>query len=123
MQAPAFAGRQAHELDLIGLGDGADHFRYGGEDLRACFVGVVDLLLWDHLGVDALALDVVRKAHHGAFHDPFTFVDGVLDLGRAETVTAHVDHIVHTTDDVVVAFAVAACAMPSVVSTKAALVS
>jgi hypothetical protein len=34
-------------------------------------------------------------------------VDGVLDLGGAEAVAAHVDHIVHATDDAVAAVGIA----------------
>ena len=38
----------------------------------------------DHVRIDALALDVVRVAHHRALHHALRLVDRVLDLGRAE---------------------------------------
>jgi len=83
--------------------------RVGPRRWAAVVVGFIG----DDEGVNTLPLDVVRVAHHGAFDHAEVHVDGVFDLGRADAVPGHVEHVVHPARDAVVAVLVAQTAVPS----------
>src|SRR5262249_33859584 len=61
--------------------------------------------------VDALPLDVVRIADHGGFRALRMRDERALDLGGAEPVSGHVDHVVDPAGDPVVAVFVAPTAV------------
>src|SRR3954452_19203414 len=53
------------ELNLVGRSDWADLLAHPGDELLAQILGWLDARHQGHIGVDALALDVVREADHG----------------------------------------------------------
>jgi hypothetical protein len=69
------------------------------------------------VGVDALALDVVREADHGGFRDGLVFVDRAFDFGRAEAVAGDVQHVVDAAGDPVITVLVAPAAVAGEVFT------
>src|SRR5712671_1837010 len=95
-------------LQQIGRGDRADLLAHPLHQLAAqLFVR----LLVDpqrHIGVDALALDVVRIADDGRLGDLRVGDQRALDLGGAEAVAGDVDHIVDPAGDPIEAVGVAA---------------
>ena len=102
--ARARLGQARRELDAVRAGDVADLgvdldanlLAQCGDPFRGVGQGAV---LEDHVGVDRLALDGVRVADDGALGHGGVRIDGVLNLGSAETVAAHVDHVVDPADD------------------------
>ena len=64
-----------------------------------------------HIGVDALALDVVRIADDGGFRHLRMRDQRALDFGRAHAVARHVDDVVDAAGDPVIAVRVAAAAV------------
>src|SRR5262249_38738351 len=98
-------------LDDVGLGERADLAAHVLDQLPAQSVG---RLRSDHqgdVGVDALALDLVRVADHGGLGHGRVADQGALDLGGAEAVAGDVDHVVDAAGDPVVAVLVAAAAV------------
>jgi hypothetical protein len=69
------------------------------------------------IGIDALALDVVRVADHGGLGD-LRAHQRAFDLGRAHAVTGDVDHVVDAAGDPVVAVLVAAAAVAGEVDAR-----
>ena len=63
------------------------------------------------IGVDALALDVVRIADHGGFGDFRMRNECAFDFGGAEAVAGDVDDIIDAAGDPVIAVLVAAAAV------------
>ena len=63
------------------------------------------------IGVDALALDVVRIADDGGLRHLGVRDQRALDLGRAHAVARDVDHVVDAAGDPVIAVRVAAAAV------------
>jgi hypothetical protein len=59
--------------------------------------------LEDDVGVDALALDVVREADDGGLSDRAMAYERTLDLGGTHAVTGDVDDVVHAAEQPVVA--------------------
>ncbi len=53
----------------------------------------------NHVGMDGVALDLVRQADGGRFGHGRVADQGALDLGRAQPVAGHFDHVVHPADD------------------------
>jgi hypothetical protein len=64
------------------------------------------------IGVDALALDVVREADHGRFGHLRMRDQRAFHFGGADAVAGHVDHVVDAAGDPVVAVLVAAAPSP-----------
>ena len=64
-----------------------------------------------HVGEDALALDLVREADHRGLGHGLVRDQGALDLGGAQAVAADVDHVVDAAGDPVVAVLVAPAAV------------
>ena len=64
-----------------------------------------------HVGVDALALDRVREADHRRLGHRLVRHERALDLGGAEPVPGHVQHVVDAAGDPVVAVLVAPAAV------------
>ena len=97
-------GQARRELHAVWAGDVANL----GVDLDADFLaqcrdasGVAGqgAVFEDHISVDRLTLDGVRVANDGALGHGRMRIDGVLNLGGAKAVTAHVDHVVDAADD------------------------
>ena len=63
------------------------------------------------IGVDALALDVVRRADHGGLRHLIVRHQRALDLGGAHAVAGDVDHVVDPAGDPVIAVGVAPAAV------------
>src|SRR5690606_36381119 len=75
---------------------------------------VLALLFTGHegdVGVDALALDVVREADHGGLGHLGVQHQRAFDFGGADAVAADVDHVVDAAGDPVVAVGIAAAAV------------
>ena len=51
------------------------------------------------IGIDALALHIMRVPHHGGFSDGVMGDKRAFDLGRAHTVAGHIDHIIDAAGD------------------------
>jgi len=69
---------------------------------------VIDLMtiLDGHKGIDGLARELIAHPDDGSFGDGVVLDEGGFDLGRGETVTADVDHIVDAAADPVVALVI-----------------
>ncbi len=109
--AGARLGQAGRELDEVGRGDRADLLAHPGDELLA---QVLARLLAGHqrdVGVDALALDVVRVADDRGLGDLRVGDERALDLGRAHAVAGDVDDVVDAAGDPVVAVGVAAAAV------------
>ncbi|MNZ68807.1 hypothetical protein D3C78_870830 [compost metagenome] len=63
------------------------------------------------IGVNRLALDVMRDADHRRFGDFRVGNQGRLDFGGAQTVTGDVKHVIDTASDPVIAVFITACAV------------
>ena len=64
-----------------------------------------------HIGENALALDVMWKAHHRRLGHFLVGYQRAFNFRRAHAVTRHVDHVVHSPGDPVIAVLVAAAAV------------
>src|SRR5499427_8464826 len=103
--------QSGRELNEIGRGDRADLLAHPGDQLLA------QLFAWAFaghqrdVGVDALALDVVRVADDGGLRHLGMRHQRALDLGGAKPMAGDVDHVVHAAGDPVVAVGVTAAAV------------
>mmetsp|Transcript_1801 Transcript_1801/g.5446 ORF Transcript_1801/g.5446 Transcript_1801/m.5446 type:complete len:469 (+) Transcript_1801:145-1551(+) len=98
-------------VDHIGRRECADLGAALHDEGFAQLVRLVDALVERDVDVDALALDRVRVADHRRLRDVRVEHYGRLDLGRADPVARHVDHVVHAAGDPVVAVLIAAAAV------------
>jgi hypothetical protein len=92
--ARARLGQARRPLQPVGAGDRADLLAHPLDQL---LLEVVRGLLADierDVSVDALALDVVRRADHGRFRHLMVRDQGAFHLGGAHAVAGDVDHIV-----------------------------
>src|SRR3984957_7568301 len=99
------------ELDEIGRGDRAD---LGAHPLHQFLAQGFARLLARHqgdIGIDALALDVVRIADHSGFRDFRMRDQRGFDFRGAHAVAGNVDHVVDAAGDPVIAVLVAAAAV------------
>src|SRR5690606_18089129 len=88
-----------------------DFLAHVRHQLLAQFLGAFLVANQGDVGVDALALDVVREAHHRRFGDLVVRYQRALHLGGADAVAGDIDHVVHAAGDPVVAVGVAAAAV------------
>mmetsp|Transcript_36706 Transcript_36706/g.86599 ORF Transcript_36706/g.86599 Transcript_36706/m.86599 type:complete len:397 (-) Transcript_36706:816-2006(-) len=114
-------GQARDDHDTVGDGEAADllahrHLERGDEVGR-----LLDALGQDDVGEDALPLDVVRHAHHRRLHAGRVQHEGRLDLGGAQPVAAHVEHVVDAAGDPVVPIGVALAAVAREVLTAVRL--
>ncbi len=81
-------------LQQVWRGDRADLLPHPGYELAPQLLarGLGDLQ--GHIGVDALALDLVRITNDGGFRDPWMRDQSALDLGSAEAMAGDVDDVV-----------------------------
>ena len=104
--------RQAgRELDQVGRGDRADLLAHPADQFLA---QVLARLLAGHqrdIGVDALALDVVRIADDGGLRHFRMRDQRAFDFGGAEAMAGDVDDVVDAAGDPVIAVVVAAAAV------------
>ena len=109
--AGASFGQARDDLNLVGLSNAANFGHHGFDDTGFGHLdfefGSGHAVLTDDVGVNTLALHLVRIAHHGTFHHVLALVDGVFDFGGAEAVAAHIDNVIDATDDAVEAILVA----------------
>ena len=90
-------------LQPIGASDGADFF---ADPLDEFFLQRVRRLLAQvqrDIGVDALALDIMRGTHDSTLSDFWVGDEGAFDLCRAHPVAGYVDDVVNAARDPVVA--------------------
>ena len=104
-------GRPGAHWITSGVAIGPISLRTQADQLLAQLLGRLLAGLQRHVGVDALALDVVRVADHGGLGDLGVADQRALDLGGAEAVAGDVDHVVDAAGDPVVAVLVAARAV------------
>ena len=101
--ARARLGQAGRPLDDVGRGDRPDLLAHPGDQLLAQLVGRVLAGLERDVGVDALALDVVREADDGGLGHLQVGDQGAFDLGGADAMARDVDHVVDPAGDPVVA--------------------
>src|SRR5690606_606865 len=99
------------ELHNIGRGDGANFLAYPLDQFAAQVVAVVHAVHRGDIGIDALALDVVRHAHDGCLGHQRVFDQRAFHFGGAHAVAGHVDHIVDPPGDPVIAVPVTPAAV------------
>ena len=104
-------GRPGRELDQVRRGDRADLLAHPGDELLAQFLRGLLAGHQRHIGVDALALDVVRIADDRGFRHLRVRDERRFDFRRAHAVAGDVDHVVDAAGDPVVAVLVAPAAV------------
>ena len=63
------------------------------------------------IGVDALSLDVVRKANDRGFRHLLMRNERAFDLGRPHPVARHIDHVVDAAGDPIISIRIATTAI------------
>jgi hypothetical protein len=104
-------GQSAYELDLIGFGYWPYQARYSMCNVLPGERLVVLMLIEDHVGIDALAFDVVRVANYCAFYNAGVPVDGILYFRSAYTVPANIQHVINPSRDPIVTVKIAQAAI------------
>ena len=104
-------GRPGAHWITSGRGDRADLLADPGDQFLAQRFGRLDAGLQRDVGIDALALDVVREADHGRLGDFGVRDQRAFDLGGAHAVAGDVDHVIDPAGDPVIAVGVAARAV------------
>ena len=104
-------GRPGANWITSGRGDGADFLAHQFFQLLAQRIGGRDARLERHVGIDALALDVVRIAHHGGFGDLGVAHQRAFHFRGAQAMARDIDHVVHPAGDPVIAIRIAAAAI------------
>ena len=100
-------GRPGAHWMKSGVAIGPDLAAHPVAQFLAQLFGRLGIVHERDVGVDALALDVVRTTDDGGFGDLAVRDQRALDLGRAEAMTGDVQHVVDATGDPVVAVLVA----------------
>src|SRR3546814_468203 len=119
--ARAGLGQARGPLDVVGGGGGAD---LGADLLHQLLAQLLALLFAGHqgyVGVDALALDVVRETDHRGLGHLWVQHQRAFHLGGADAVAADVDHVVDAASNPVVAVGVAAAAVAAEVHARIGL--
>ncbi|CUH54119.1 hypothetical protein SHM7688_03589 [Shimia marina] len=98
-------------MDQIRAGDGADFGAHPGAQLFHQLLRGLLIVHQGDIAIDALALDVMRIAHHGGLGHGRMGHKGAFHLRRAHAVAGDIDHIIHTAGDPIVAVFVAAAAV------------
>ena len=88
-----------HNLRLRGLG----HFLAGFER---------------HIGINGIALNIVRIAHHSRLGYGRMPANGTFDLGCAEIMTTDNDHVVHAAGDPIITIGITAAAVATEIFTR-----
>src|SRR5262249_15628688 len=109
--ARAGLGQAGRPLDQIGAGDRADLLAHPLHQLLAQGLARLGPGLERDVGIDSLALDVVRIAHDGGLRRLGVGDERALDLGGAHAVAGNVDHVVDPAGDPVIAVLVAPAAV------------
>ncbi len=104
-------GRPGAHWIRSGLAIGPISVRTQASSSLRSVVGGLDALHQGDIGVDALALDVVRVADDRAFGHLGMGDQRAFDLGRAHAVARDVDHVIDAAGDPVVAVRIAAAAV------------
>src|SRR5262245_42119409 len=99
------------ELDEIRRGDRADLLAHPADQFLAQVLRRLLAAHQRHVGIDALALDVMRIADYGGFRDLGMRDQCAFDLGGAEPVAGDIDHVVDPAGDPVVSVGVAPAAV------------
>src|SRR4051794_19127270 len=99
------------ELNLVGRSDWADLLAYPGDELLAQILGWLDAGHQGHIGVDALALDVVREANHGGLRNLLVRHQRAFDFGGTHAVAGDVDDVVDAPGDPVITVGIAPAAV------------
>src|SRR5947208_4615477 len=112
-------GQAGHDLHALGHGEGPDLFAHVLLQGAAQLLGPGPVGAGDEAdeGVDPGPLDRVREADHRGLGHRLVRHQSALDLGRAQAVARHVEHIVHAAGDPVVAVLVPAAAVAREVQT------
>ena len=84
-------------------GDRADFLAHPADQFLAQMFVRLGVVHQRHIGVDALALDVVRIAPRGRLANVGVGEEGALDLRRADAMAGHVDYVVDAAGDQVIA--------------------
>ena len=111
-------GRPGDHWMRSGVAMGPISLRTQRDQLLAQLLGRLLAGLQRDVGVDALALDVVREADDRRLGDLRVGDQGALDLGRAQAVAGDVEHVVDAAGDPVVAVLVAAAAVAGEVEAR-----
>ena len=104
-------GRPGAHWITSGVAIGADLLAHPGDQFLAQFFGRLHAGLERHVGVDALALDVVRDSRPRRLRRPSVADQGAFDFGGADAMAGDVDHVVDAAGDPVVAVGIAAAAV------------
>src|SRR5690606_647837 len=92
-------GQRRRPLDVVGRGGRADVATHLLDQLGAQRLARFDAFLQGHVGVDALALDVVREADHRGLGHRLVRDPRALALGGGRAVAVDVDHVVPAAGD------------------------
>ena len=109
--ARARLGQAGRPLDGVGRGDRADLLAHPCHQFLAQFLAGIEPGIQGDVGVDALALDVVREADNGRLGDQLVRHQRALDFGGSDAMARDVDHVIDAAGDPVVAVLVAAAAV------------
>ena len=93
-------------MDGVWRCDGADFLAHPGDQFLAEHIGGLNTRLQRDIGVNTLALDVMRHANHGGFRNRRVRHQRAFNLGRAHAVAGHVNHVIHAAGDPVIAIGI-----------------
>src|SRR5271163_427230 len=93
-------------MNYVRSSEGANRCSYAVDELYLQFVGSSLVGVQSHIGVYALAFDVVGVSDDGSFSNGSVFYKRGFNFGRAQSMSRNVDNIVYSTGDPIVAFAI-----------------
>ena len=106
------------ELNALGCGQGSDLAPHFLDQLGAKLVAAFLAGVQRHVGVDRLALDLVREGYDRGLGYEMVSNERAFDFGRADAVAGDVDHVVDAAGDPVIAVLVAAAAVAGEILTR-----
>src|SRR5664279_475333 len=98
-------------MNNVGAGDRPNILAHPSNEFGTKFLVLLGADHQSHIGIDALALDVMRIANDGGLRDLFMRDERTLHFRRPEPVTGDIDDIIDPASDPVIAVRVPAAAV------------
>jgi len=92
----------AHQLDLIGFCNGADHPCHSFQNIFSYQFFIRNGSVENDKRVDRLPFYIMRVTNNCAFDNTCVHVDGILHFSGTDAVAAYIQHIVHAAGDAVI---------------------